>query len=418
MFSLNGVALAQSQSDPFLEFSDKSEEMKTKMEKSTFLIASEYLDEETNAIDYQYGSGFLVADGYIITNGHVLEDIPDDGYIFVFNKLLKPTLATIVDSDYIPTDEVVFGSRDLALLHFEQPKNLDLTPVTFNMDIKKLDTIFAWGYPVFIIEHDISSRQIFLAQWDKEILVPINSTTGTINATINGEGGTFHVHTATILGGNSGGPLVNGDGEVVGINTWIWEHYGGNYNLSQPSIEILAFLWKNGIKAKLSEGQTLPSFKTEFNEGGIKKPIQSKSSADGDKENAPVKIRPPYKPNVIDLKGYDLFLSDEWDIVEQDENSVFLNRKDGLTKLGVLTAQNGVLSLEEVATVYSRETNGTEPIMNENCYVFDFPKDLDKKDLSIVCQIPDKTRHIAYFMYGERIDESVDIILEESNFEN
>ncbi|MDR2405493.1 MAG: serine protease [Deltaproteobacteria bacterium] len=405
---------AQKTKEAFINLVDESPKTTSDIEKATFLIASEYMDQDSREMGYQYGTGFLVADGYIMTNGHVVGELPEDGYVFVFNKLMKPTPATVVDMDYEDTGEVIFGKRDFALLHFEQPKDLDITPVTFNMDVKKLDTIYAWGYPVIVVTQDISSRQIFLAEWDTEILVPINSTTGIINALINGEGGPFHVHTATIFGGNSGGPLVNQKGEVVGINTWTWEHVDGSYNLSQPSIEMLSFLWKNDINPKLAVGQILPPFEINFTENFGKKTTSPKNGEKGTSGAISATKRPPYKPKVVDLKGYDLYLSDKWIIVEQDANSVFLERDTGLTQMAVLTAQNSDFTLEEVATVYSRKTGGSEPELKDNCYVFDMPGAKGQKDLALICPIPDKSRHLACFMYGELIEETVNVILEES----
>ncbi|MFZ8783208.1 MAG: S1C family serine protease [Desulfurococcaceae archaeon] len=140
-----------------------------------------------------YGSGFIVAPGHVITNAHVIRVASkvnvtfSDGYM---------SSATVVASD--PT-------RDLALLKTEEHG----TPLKLG-DSDKLEVgeiVLAIGSPLGLLENSVTmgvvsavgrtiiSREI--------VLEDVIQTDAAINP------------------GNSGGPLVNLDGESVGVTTAI-----------------------------------------------------------------------------------------------------------------------------------------------------------------------------------------------------
>jgi len=134
------------------------------------------------------GSGFAIsADGYILTNAHVVED----------EDIVKIHTSTgmIFEASVVGRDEVV----DLALL-----KVNDLsTKAALLGDSDKVeqgDDVFTLGFP-FGIKGDVSFKE------------------GTISRKLVDGGASYLETSAEIHPGNSGGPLINKRGEVVGINT-------------------------------------------------------------------------------------------------------------------------------------------------------------------------------------------------------
>ena len=143
------------------------------------------------------GTGFVLsADGYIVTNNHVVEGGGDTEVTFADGTT---ETATIVAGD---------PSRDIAVLSVDR---VDLVPLAVgDSDGLRLgDQLVAVGYALGL-------------NGEPSVTAGILSAT---NRTITAENGVQLVNllqTDTAINpGNSGGPLLNSDGEVVGINTAI-----------------------------------------------------------------------------------------------------------------------------------------------------------------------------------------------------
>ena len=233
-------------------FAEERRDITAMMEAATVWIVTEDEDE-----DIGRGSGFIVGDGYIVTNAHVVNDAQ---VVYVLNERISVREAEIVDLIHEYEDEgrtqTVSGS-DLALLRFTPPKGVKLPILSFNCDVKRADRISAWGYPVMVTDLDGSSEILEEGDMSKLQPPPVVYTEGTVNAIVRDRLGSSILHSAAIAGGNSGGPLVNGKGEVVGINTWGHqeEDEGAFLNGAQPAKEIVAFLVSNGVAPKLALGQ-------------------------------------------------------------------------------------------------------------------------------------------------------------------
>ncbi len=135
-----------------------------------------------------HGSGFLVSqDGLIITNAHVV----DGG----------PSVVTVAfrDGKQVPADVIGFarGGVDLAALKIQNRKNLPHLNLARPGTAKVGYQVFAIGSPL-----DADNRD--------------TCTQGNISR-IRPDG--IIQHTATLNLGNSGGPLLNSKGEVIGVNT-------------------------------------------------------------------------------------------------------------------------------------------------------------------------------------------------------
>lgn len=158
---------------------------------------------DSNSKVNSLGSGFVIdPKGFIVTNNHVIENADDIEVIFSDGSKLKAKL--------IGTDT----KTDLSVLKVEPPQ--PLTAVKFG-DSRKLrigDWVMAIGNPFGL---------------GGSVTLGIVSASGrNINA---GPYDNFIQTDAAINKGNSGGPLFNMDGEVIGINTAIISPSGGSIGI-------------------------------------------------------------------------------------------------------------------------------------------------------------------------------------------
>jgi len=149
------------------------------------------------------GSGFIIStDGYVVTNNHVIADADE------INVILNN--GTKARADLVGVDK----KTDLALLKFKSEK--PLTAVKFgDSDALRLgEWVIAIGNP-FSLGGTVTAGIVSARNRD------INS--GPYDSYIQTD--------AAINRGNSGGPLFNLDGEVVGVNTAIISPSGGSIGI-------------------------------------------------------------------------------------------------------------------------------------------------------------------------------------------
>ena len=166
------------------------------------------------------GTGVVItSDGDILTNDHVVDGADNVSVLFAGDT--EPTLATVLAVD---------PGNDLALIHVDKT---GLTPAVFadpeSIDIG--DEVVAVGFALDLDGGPTVTRGIVSA----------------LNRTIvSGDGaldGLIQTDTA-ISSGNSGGPLVNTRGQVIGINTAVF----------QSSSEVAA----NNVGFSISVAEALP----------------------------------------------------------------------------------------------------------------------------------------------------------------
>jgi serine protease Do len=161
------------------------------------------LPSQLNMPVHGEGSGFIVrADGIIMTNAHVVNDADE---VIVKLSDRREFVAKVLGTD---------KRTDIAVLKIEAN---DLPAVSFN-----------------------ASRPLRVGEWVLAIGSPFGFestvTAGVISATrrsLPGDGTVPFIQTdAAVNPGNSGGPLINMQGEVIGINSQIFSSSGGYQGLS------------------------------------------------------------------------------------------------------------------------------------------------------------------------------------------
>ncbi len=144
------------------------------------------------------GSGFIISqDGYLLTNHHVVENAD------------RITVRLLADSREYPAE--VIGSdpdTDLALLKIRPNRNLPVIPLGDSSTLRVGDWVLAIGNPL-AYEHTVTvgvvsakGRKLWAMGRDPSL-------------------DDFIQTDAAINRGNSGGPLLNAQGEAVGINSAI-----------------------------------------------------------------------------------------------------------------------------------------------------------------------------------------------------
>lgn len=146
------------------------------------------------------GSGFIISkDGYILTNNHVVKDA--DRITVTLGDERKFS-AKVIGSD--PKTEV-------ALIKIDDPHELPYLELGNSDELEVGEWVLAAGNP-FGLSQTLTAG-IVSAKGRSEVGIA--------------EYGNFIQTDAAINPGNSGGPLLNVDGEVVGINTAIYTRTGG-----------------------------------------------------------------------------------------------------------------------------------------------------------------------------------------------
>jgi serine protease Do len=165
------------------------------------------------------GSGFVInADGYVLTNNHVVDGATDIRVKFADGRELP---GKVVGGD---------PKTDVALLKVEA-KGLPVVPLGDSARMEVGEPVMAVGNP-FGLEQTVTTGIV----------------SGTGRAIGAGPYDDFIQTDASINPGNSGGPLVNARGEVVGVNTAIASGGGGSVgigfaiptNLVKPIVTQLA----------------------------------------------------------------------------------------------------------------------------------------------------------------------------------
>jgi serine protease Do len=188
------------------------------------------------------GSGFIISpDGYIVTNDHVAGNASE---ITVTMTNGKHYNATVVGTD--PVTDICLLKVDATDLPYEILGN--------SADVMIGEWVIALGNPFGLFE--INDKPT--------VTVGVISSTGMNLEPINNRYYINMLQTdAAINGGNSGGPLVNSEGEVIGMNTLIFT--GGNG--SQGSIGLGFAIPIDKIKRIISELKKNGKIDRDFDPG-------------------------------------------------------------------------------------------------------------------------------------------------------
>ena len=186
------------------------------------------------------GSGFLIAPDLVLTNSHVVAGAEE---VIVANKAFGVMRAEVLDW----TQRFEVGDPDFALLRLPRP--LDIEPAAFSPFADELDEVVAMGYPgklqgtdrdTLLFKRDLSAGR------QPSAFPNVVVTKGAVQMRRrNGQGVEELIHGSEISPGNSGGPLFDACGRVVGINTLVIGLDGSSqvqYEAALSAVEIFDYL--------------------------------------------------------------------------------------------------------------------------------------------------------------------------------
>lgn len=172
------------------------------------------------------GSGFIISsDGYVLTNNHV---VADSNGIFVTMTSGKEYKAKVIGTD---------PRTDIALVKIDAK---GLTPLTIGDSnaLKKGQWVLAIGSP-FGLDSTVTAGIVSAINRDTGDYLPFIQTDVAVNP------------------GNSGGPLINLAGQVVGINSQIISQSGGymGISLAIPIDEVMRVVEQLKLHGKVTRGR-------------------------------------------------------------------------------------------------------------------------------------------------------------------
>lgn len=182
-------------------------------------------------VGFGHGSGFAVSPNRIVTNAHVVSDAVEYPQNVVIG--IVPSEGT---RSYPGRLIAIDRRRDLALI--EIVRGQVPAASVFSGAVAQRETVFALGYPGNVDLATARSAEDFIRPQTPVASDGIISSSNVIN------GVTALVHDADIARGNSGGPLVDRCGRVLGVNSSISRSDDGDspFSFAVNVREIIAML--------------------------------------------------------------------------------------------------------------------------------------------------------------------------------
>lgn len=184
-------------------------------------------DISSSDIPSSYGSGLIISkDGYILSNSHVIEGCDSFEVVLYDDTVLS---AVLVGNDVV---------SDISVLKVEKT-DLYAAPLGDSDAMRVGQQVIAIGNP---LGEELSNS------------VTVGYVSGLRKMVFNGENQNMIQTDAAINSGNSGGPLVNLRGEVIGINT-LKKIYSGIDDYGMPiNTEGLGFAIPISVAKSMAEG--------------------------------------------------------------------------------------------------------------------------------------------------------------------
>ncbi|MDE1466351.1 S1C family serine protease [Aurantiacibacter sp. D1-12] len=190
-----------------------------------------------------HGTGFSVGGERIVTNAHVVAEAVRDDRLAI-------GIVPADGSEAVYARIVTVSTRnDLALLATTEP--LGLPPLTIAGNPQQDGQVTAIGYPMNVDRaQGLSFSDMFRAQ-------PPVTATGFLSGRRPSRDFDTLLHTAPIAAGNSGGPLVDACGRVMGVNSFGAESQGSDaeFFFAVSTRELLPFLRANNVSPRLNSSE-------------------------------------------------------------------------------------------------------------------------------------------------------------------
>jgi serine protease Do len=202
-----------------------------------------YSAEDGQRTIVSIGSGVVVAPNKIVTNAHVVDQARFDESVTV---LVVPSEG---GQSYGATVTASSPAKDLALLTVSG--GMLTSASVYSGVVPDGSDVFAIGYPASV---DVALEQNE-ADWLRP-QTPVKAR-GSVSAGRSSKSVDSLLHTAPIAPGNSGGPLVDACGRVVGINSFgtVSSEGGAEFYFAVSARELSAFLGAQNVSFRSVTGE-------------------------------------------------------------------------------------------------------------------------------------------------------------------
>lgn len=185
-----------------------------------------------------HGTGFAITPTKIVTNTHVVRELMQDDTLRI--AVVPPDGGSADYATIVATD----SAKDLALLQITGTLRLPALTIGGTAPSDG-DEVAAVGYPMNVDRaQGLDLSDLFRPQ------PPVKSR-GFVSGARPSRNLDTVLHTAAIARGNSGGPLLDGCGRVVGVNSFGTTSDGGDdaeFSFAVSDKELLPFLKANGVE--------------------------------------------------------------------------------------------------------------------------------------------------------------------------
>lgn len=235
---------------------------------SIMLMTLGYEDDNGNYTAYKGGTCFLINDEYVLTNKHVvtisnqdeLNDLREmsgiadmqatDSHIKLYLFVNRDMKVAASMHDSVNSDDMDFAAVKLA------EKIYDRKPVALGDSdvVQTKDTVYAMGFPA----DSISTKNYNTKDDVSTVEGAVSKLTVTGNVDII-------EHTAPLNLGNSGGPLLDKDDNVVGLNTFISgkKNYSIQINYIKKGLDTFGIPYVSGSAPLITDDGKKDSDSTE-----------------------------------------------------------------------------------------------------------------------------------------------------------
>jgi S1-C subfamily serine protease len=218
--------------------------LRARLERSSAIVLGMGAAQPQSLVN---GSAFFISPTLLITNRHVVEGIRPDTLLVTGSAFGQVRRAEIVAMS--PAGGP--GGPDFALLRLLSGAAPGVAPITIAAD--KLTPVIAAGYPGITLMSDRGFKDLIAG--DAGAAPDLNMNRGEIRSIRKLGRITRIIHTADVLPGYSGGPLMDLCGRVAGVNTFIQvdRDKGSKLNNALSGADLAAFLRSAGVGARIDD---------------------------------------------------------------------------------------------------------------------------------------------------------------------
>lgn len=184
------------------------------------------------------GTGFSIGNGLIVSNAHVVAPAQNGGDLFIVHSSFPNPLPARIIKVSEPFED---SGTDLSLLEISN-KSLPALPLMSNSQSLKLTPVIAAGFPADVMQSDSEYASLLSGVASAVPDLSVSDGIVTSEQELPEKGTQLIFHTAPLSMGNSGGPLVDYCGAVIGVNTFVRRAELRSLNIALTASDLVSFL--------------------------------------------------------------------------------------------------------------------------------------------------------------------------------